>query len=140
MEEEFGTGFQMERGIRENPLFRCPPSGNFSREDTSAIREEDKEGLTGRVGFDPCGSSDMVSPSNSIIRERSASIKFKEETDMRERVREGAREGDGDCDGEEEEERSASQIRRKESRFQWSLRSLRSQWKREEERSKDALW
>ena len=36
---------------------------------------------------------------------------------MRERVRQGAREGDGDCDGEEEEERSASQVRRKESRF-----------------------
>ncbi|RVW42531.1 hypothetical protein CK203_106638 [Vitis vinifera] len=36
---------------------------------------------------------------------------------MRERAREGEREGDGECDGEEEEERSASQIRRKESRF-----------------------
>ena len=36
---------------------------------------------------------------------------------MREKVREGAREGDGDCDGEEEEERSASQVKRKESRF-----------------------
>ncbi|RVW66519.1 hypothetical protein CK203_064981 [Vitis vinifera] len=35
MEEEFGTGFQMERGIRENPLFRSPLSGNFSREDAS---------------------------------------------------------------------------------------------------------
>ena len=63
-------GFQMERGIRENPLFRCPllRHCNFSREDTLAFREEDKEGLTGRVGFDPRGSSDMVSPSNSIIR------------------------------------------------------------------------
>ena len=68
MEEEFGMGFQMERGIRENPLFRSPLSGNFSKEDTSAIRVEDKKGLTGRVGFDPRGSSDMVSPSNSIIR------------------------------------------------------------------------
>ena len=60
----------MERGIRENPLFRCQLARhcNFSREDTSAFREEDKEGLTGRVGFDPRGSSDMVSPSNSIIR------------------------------------------------------------------------
>ena len=39
----------MERGIRENPLFRCLLSRNcnFSREGTSAIREEDKEGLTG---------------------------------------------------------------------------------------------
>ena len=36
---------------------------------------------------------------------------------MRERAREGEREGDGECDGEEEEEKSASQIRRKESRF-----------------------
>ena len=35
---------------------------------------------------------------------------------MRERAREGEREGDGDCDGEEEE-RSTTQIRRKESRF-----------------------
>ena len=67
-EEEFGTGFQMERGIRENPLFRSPLSGNFLREDASTIRVENKEGLTGRVGFDPRGSSDMVSPSNSIIR------------------------------------------------------------------------
>ncbi|RVX02466.1 hypothetical protein CK203_031122 [Vitis vinifera] len=70
MEVDFGTGFQMERGIRENPLFRCPPSRhcNFSREETSTFREKDKEGLTGRVGSDPCGSSDMVSPSISIIR------------------------------------------------------------------------
>ena len=68
MEEEFGMGFQMERGIRENPLFRSPLSGNFSKEDTSAIHIEDKKGLTGRVGFDPRGSSDMVSPFNSIIR------------------------------------------------------------------------
>ena len=36
---------------------------------------------------------------------------------MRERVREGEREGDGECDGKEEEERPASQIRRKESSF-----------------------
>ena len=36
---------------------------------------------------------------------------------MRERAREGEREGDDECDGEEEEEKSASQIRRKESRF-----------------------
>ena len=68
MEEEFGTGFQMERGIRENPLFRSPLSSNFSKEDTSVIHVEDKKGLTGRVAFDPRGSSDMVSPSNSIIR------------------------------------------------------------------------
>ncbi|RVW24931.1 hypothetical protein CK203_079543 [Vitis vinifera] len=48
MEEEFGTRFQMERGIGENPLFRCQLARhcNFSREDTSAFREEDKEGLT----------------------------------------------------------------------------------------------
>ena len=32
-------------------------------------------------------------------------------------MRERARDGDGECDGEEEEERSASQIRRKESSF-----------------------
>ncbi|KAL6343073.1 hypothetical protein AAG906_017885 [Vitis piasezkii] len=46
MEVDFGTGFQMERGIRGNPLFRCPLSRhcNFSREETSAFREEDKEG------------------------------------------------------------------------------------------------
>ena len=68
MEVDFGTGFKMERGIRENPLFRSPLSGNFSREDASAIRVEDKEGLTRRVGFDPHGSLDMVSPSNLIIR------------------------------------------------------------------------
>ncbi|RVW34406.1 hypothetical protein CK203_092151 [Vitis vinifera] len=36
MEEEFGMGFQMERGIRVNPLSRCPLSGNLSKEDTSA--------------------------------------------------------------------------------------------------------
>ncbi|RVW38776.1 Zinc finger CCCH domain-containing protein 24 [Vitis vinifera] len=35
----------------------------------------------------------------------------------RERAREGEREGDGECDGGEEEERSASRIRRKESSF-----------------------
>ncbi|RVX05736.1 Transposon TX1 uncharacterized 149 kDa protein [Vitis vinifera] len=68
MEEEFGMGFQMERGIRVNPLSRCPLSGNLSKEDTSASRVEVKGGLTGRVGFDPRGYSDMVSPSNSIIR------------------------------------------------------------------------
>ncbi|RVW35203.1 hypothetical protein CK203_101905 [Vitis vinifera] len=68
MEEEFGMGFQMEQGIRVNPLSRCPLSGNLSKEDTSASRDEVKEGLTGRVGFDPRGSSNMVSPSNSIIR------------------------------------------------------------------------
>ena len=51
-----------------NPLSRCPLSGNLSKEDTSASRDEVKEGLTGRVGFDPRGSSNMVSPSNSIIR------------------------------------------------------------------------
>ncbi|RVW23991.1 Transposon TX1 uncharacterized 149 kDa protein [Vitis vinifera] len=37
-------------------------------EETSAFREEDKEGLTGRVGSDPRGSSDMDLPSISIIR------------------------------------------------------------------------
>ena len=58
----------MERGIRENPFFRSPLSGNFSKEDTTTIHVEDKKGLTGRVGFDPRGSSNMVSPSNSIIR------------------------------------------------------------------------
>ncbi|RVW57319.1 hypothetical protein CK203_079287 [Vitis vinifera] len=68
MEEEFGMGFQMERGIRVNPLSRCPLSGNLSKEDTSASRVEVKGGLTGQVGFDPRGYSDMVSPSNSIIR------------------------------------------------------------------------
>ncbi|RVX07512.1 hypothetical protein CK203_025217 [Vitis vinifera] len=47
-----------------------------STEDTSAFREEDKEGLTGRVGFDPRGSSDMVSPSNSIIRGVVDSLKY----------------------------------------------------------------
>ncbi|KAJ9680405.1 hypothetical protein PVL29_019666 [Vitis rotundifolia] len=51
MEKEFGMGSQMERGIRVNLLSRCPLSG-----------------LTGRVGFDPRGYSDMVSPSNSITR------------------------------------------------------------------------
>ncbi|RVX05716.1 hypothetical protein CK203_027327 [Vitis vinifera] len=68
MEEEFGMGFQMERGIRVNPLSRCPLSGNLSKEDTSASRVEVKGGLTGRVWFDPRGYSDMVSPSNSIIK------------------------------------------------------------------------
>ena len=70
LEEDFGTGSQMERGIRENPLFHCQLSQNcnFSREETSAFREEDKEGLTGRVGSDPRGSSDMDLPSISIIR------------------------------------------------------------------------
>ena len=70
MEVVFGTGFQMERGIRENLLFHCPLSRhcNFSREETSAFHEEDKEGLTGRVGSNPRGSSDMVLPSISIIR------------------------------------------------------------------------
>ncbi|RVW62762.1 hypothetical protein CK203_060223 [Vitis vinifera] len=68
MEEEFGMGFQMERGIRVNPLSRCPLSSNLSKEDTSASRVEVKGGLTGRVGFDPRGYSDMGSPSNSIIR------------------------------------------------------------------------
>ncbi|RVW94236.1 LINE-1 retrotransposable element ORF2 protein [Vitis vinifera] len=43
-------------------------SGNLSKEDTSASRVEVKGGLTGRVGFDPRGYSDMGSPSNSIIR------------------------------------------------------------------------
>ena len=51
-----------------NPLFRCPLSGNLSKEDTLASHDEVKGGLTGRVGFDPRGSSDMVSLSNSIIR------------------------------------------------------------------------
>ncbi|RVW16134.1 hypothetical protein CK203_074324 [Vitis vinifera] len=68
MEEELGMGFQMERGIRVNPLSRCPLSGNLSKEDTSASRVEVKGGLTGRVGFDPRGYSVMGSPSNSIIR------------------------------------------------------------------------
>ena len=60
----------MERGIRENPLFHCQLSRNcnFSREETSAFCEEDKEGLTGRVGSYPRGSSDMDLPSISIIR------------------------------------------------------------------------
>ena len=61
-------GFQMERGIRANPLSRCPLSGKLSKEDTSASRVEVKGGLTGRVGFDPRGYSNMGSPSNSIIR------------------------------------------------------------------------
>ncbi|RVW39554.1 Transposon TX1 uncharacterized 149 kDa protein [Vitis vinifera] len=67
-EKEFGMGFQMERGIRVNPLSRCPLSGKLSKEDNSASRVEVKGGLTGRVGFDPRGYSDMGSPSNSIIR------------------------------------------------------------------------
>ena len=67
-EKEFGMGFQMERGIRVNPLSRCPLSGKLAKEDTSASRVEVKGGLTGRVGFDPRGYSDMGSPSNSIIR------------------------------------------------------------------------
>ncbi|KAJ9701068.1 hypothetical protein PVL29_006426 [Vitis rotundifolia] len=68
MEKEFGMGSQMERGIRVNPLSRCPLSGNLLKEDTSASRVEVKRGLTGRVGFDPRGYSDMVSPSDSITR------------------------------------------------------------------------
>ncbi|KAJ9683164.1 hypothetical protein PVL29_018949 [Vitis rotundifolia] len=68
MEKEFGMGSQMERGIRVNPLSRCPLSGNLLKEDTLASRVEVKRGLTGRVGFDPRGYSDMVSPSNSITR------------------------------------------------------------------------
>ena len=56
---------------------------------------------------------------------------------MRERAREGEREGDGECDGEEEEEKSASQIRRKESRFTVESKAFEIVV---EERSKDALW
>ena len=66
--EEFGKGFQMDRGIRVNPLSRCHLSGKLSKEDTSASRVEVQGGLSGRVGFDPRGYSDMGSPSNSIIR------------------------------------------------------------------------
>ncbi|RVX06414.1 hypothetical protein CK203_023560 [Vitis vinifera] len=68
MVEEFGMGFQMDRGIRVNPLSRCHLSGKLSKEDTSASRVEVQGGLSGRVGFDPRGYSDMGSPSNSIIR------------------------------------------------------------------------
>ena len=60
LEEDFGTGSLMERGLRENPLFRCLLSRNKkrrSREGTSTSRgevdprnphfEEDKEGFLG---------------------------------------------------------------------------------------------
>ncbi|RVW91468.1 Transposon TX1 uncharacterized 149 kDa protein [Vitis vinifera] len=58
----------MDRGIRVNPLSRCHLSGKLSKEDTSASRVEVQGGLSGQVGFDPRGYSDMGSPSNSIIR------------------------------------------------------------------------
>ena len=70
LEVDFGTGSQMERGIRESPLFRYLLSRKFkscSREETSTSRggadsrnshlKEDIEGFTGRVGYDPRGSS-----------------------------------------------------------------------------------
>ncbi|RVW47111.1 hypothetical protein CK203_105487 [Vitis vinifera] len=67
--EEFGKGFQMDRGIRANSLSRCHLSLISSRRrDTSASRVEVQGGLSGRAGFDPRGYSDMGSPSNSIIR------------------------------------------------------------------------
>ena len=70
LEVDFETRSQMERGIRESPIFRCLLSRKCksrSREETSMSRgeadsrnshlEEDKEGFTGRVGYDPRGSS-----------------------------------------------------------------------------------
>ena len=81
LEVDFGTGSQMERGIRESPLFRYLLSRKFkscSREETSTSRggadsrnshlKEDIEGFTGRVGYDPRGSSVTVSPSIPRIR------------------------------------------------------------------------
>ena len=81
LEEDFGTGSQMERGIREGHLFRCLLSRNSkrcSREETSTSSgevdprnshfEEDKEGFLGRVGSDLRGSSVIDLPSSSEIR------------------------------------------------------------------------
>ncbi|RVW64166.1 Transposon TX1 uncharacterized 149 kDa protein [Vitis vinifera] len=61
--------------IRVNPLSRCHLSGKLSKEDTSASRVEVQGGLSGRVGFDPRGYSDMGSPSNSIIRGKDSSVR-----------------------------------------------------------------
>ncbi|RVX15908.1 Transposon TX1 uncharacterized 149 kDa protein [Vitis vinifera] len=81
LEEDFGTGSQMERGFRASPLFRCHLSRNqkwCSGEGTSSSRgeadprnphfEEDKEGFLGRVGSDFRGSSVTDLPSNPEIR------------------------------------------------------------------------
>ena len=70
LEVDFETRSQMERGIRESPIFRYLLSRKCksrSREETSMSRgeadsrnshlEEDKEGFTGRVGYNPHGSS-----------------------------------------------------------------------------------
>eukprot|EP00261_Vitis_vinifera_P036634 XP_019077877.1 PREDICTED: uncharacterized protein LOC109123227 [Vitis vinifera] len=85
LEVDGGMGSQQIRGIRESPIFRCllPRKCNsWSNEETSTSRGEmesrksqlkdDKGGFTGRAGYDPCGSSVMVSP--SIPRTRGKEI------------------------------------------------------------------
>ena len=75
------TGSQKIRGIRESPIFRYLLSRkckSWSREETSTSRgevdswkslfKEDKEGFTGRAGYDPRGFSVTSSPSIPRIR------------------------------------------------------------------------
>lgn len=71
--------------VRDSPIFRCllPRKCNsWSKEESSTSSgemdprksqiEDDKEGFTGRAGYDPCGSSVTVSP--SIPRTRGKGI------------------------------------------------------------------
>ena len=77
MEEDFGAGSQMERGLRASPLFHCQSTRNrkwcsgeraSSSRGEAALRnphfEEDKEGFLGRVGSYLHGSSITDLPSN----------------------------------------------------------------------------
>ena len=71
----------MERGFSASPLtycrssrlrMRCSGKGASSSRREAVLRnpsnDEDREGFMGRVGFDHCGSSVTVFPSNPVIR------------------------------------------------------------------------
>ena len=81
LEEDIGTGPQMERGFRASPLFhyhfsrnrkRCSGEGTSSSRGEATLHnphfEKDIEGFLGRVGSDLCGSSVTDSPSSPEIK------------------------------------------------------------------------